>query len=171
MFGRHPMFGPMYPQRFTNMPFFNPQPLPPRPGIGGFLTRLFSRGQAASPGHFGMAMPTLPNAANTMNAGGGISGMLGNVQKALGVVQQITPMVQQYGSLVKNLPAMIKLFRELEPADEAEKDTKAERSSETKNKTSSKAKKERELPTTLSKKEEAEPRAEQKGISKPKLYI
>jgi hypothetical protein len=163
MFGRHPMFGPMRSQGFMNMPFHNMQPFPPRPGFGGFLTRLFSGGQAASPHYFGMGMPPIQNAASSLNAGGGIVNMLGNVQKALGVVQQITPMVQQYGPLIKNIPSMIKLFRELEPADETSSPTKQENKTETK--------KERDVPTTSNKKKESESIKEPKGVSKPKLYI
>jgi YqfQ-like protein len=162
MFGRHPMFGPMRSQGFMNMPFYN-QPFSPRPGLGGFLTRLFSRGQAASPNFFSMGMPPIQNAANSLNTGGGIVNMLGNVQKALGVVQQVTPMVRQYGPLIKNIPSMIKLFKELEPADETSSHTKQENETETK--------KERDLPTTSNKKKESESIKEPKGISKPKLYI
>lgn len=163
MYGRYPMVGPMRSPGFMNMPFYNMQPFAPRPGLGGFLARLFSRGQAPLPGNFGMAMPTMPNAANMMNSSGGISGMLGNIQKALGVVQQVTPMVQQYGPLVKNIPSMIKLFRELEPADETSSDTKQEAKTETK--------KERDVPATSNKKNQSESIKELKGVSKPKLYI
>jgi hypothetical protein len=164
MFGRYPMFGPMRSQGLMNMPFHNAQPFSPRPGLGGFLTRFFSRGQAVSPHYFGMGMPPIQNAVNSLNTGGGIVNMLGNVQKALGIVQQVTPMVQQYGPLIKNIPSMIKLFKELEPADEKNSDKKQETKTETK--------KERDLPTSSNKKKkESESINERKGVSKPKLYI
>jgi hypothetical protein len=181
MFGRHPMFGPMRSQGFMNMPFYNMRPFSPRPGLGGFLARLFSRGQAASPNSFSMGIPPIQNAANSLNAGGGIVNMLGNVQKALGIVQQVTPMVQQYGPLIKNLPSMIRLFKELKSADETSSDTKQENntelepadetSSHTKQENKTKTKKERDLPVTSDKKKESESIKEPKGLPKPKLYI
>ncbi|WP_052659517.1 VrrA/YqfQ family protein [Bacillus alveayuensis] len=163
MFRRHPMFGPMRSQQFMNMPFYNMPSFSPRPRFGGFLTRLFSGGRAASPHYFNMGMPPIQNAANSVNAGGGIANILGNVQKALGIAQQVTPMVQQYGPLIKNLPSMIKLFKELESTDETKAETKQENKTETK--------KERDLPATSSNKPEKKSAKEPTGISKPKLYI
>jgi len=127
MFGRNPMFPPFPPRHFIGptFPGYRPPMLPPRPGgIGGLLARLFSRGQTTSPPYFGMSMPTMQSATNTMNLGNSLSNVLTSVQKTLGVVQQVTPIVQQYGPLVKNLPAMLKLFKELEPADSTETETK-----------------------------------------------
>jgi len=128
---------PPFPQKqmFPRVPMRTPFQFPIRPnpanqmmtgggmrtgGLKGLLARIFPSSR--------MPMGTM-NAANT--AAGGLQGltnptnlssMLGNVQKALGVAQQITPMVQQYGPLVKNLPAMIKLYKELKSNDDTDEE-------------------------------------------------
>ncbi|WP_273129880.1 VrrA/YqfQ family protein [Bacillus weihaiensis] len=97
-------------------------------GLRGLLSRIIPGG---SQGVGGAVNPQgIQGAANAVagasRASGGIqglmnpsniSGMLGNVQKVLGMAQQVTPMVQQYGPLVKNLPAMVKLYREIKNTD------------------------------------------------------
>jgi hypothetical protein len=92
-------------------------------GLKGLLSRIMPGSQGAgainsqgfSQGATGASRATgaLQGLANPSN----ISGMLGNVQRVLGMAQQVTPMVQQYGPLVKNLPAMIKIYRELKNSD------------------------------------------------------
>ena len=105
-------------------------PMPTR-GAGG-LKGLISRFIPGSQGAAGVAntqglISGVTGASRATSATGGvlqgltnpanISGMLGNVQKVLGMAQQVTPMVQQYGPLVKNLPAMLKIYRELKNGD------------------------------------------------------
>lgn len=111
-------------------------------GLKGLLSKIIPGAQggagAITPHSFiGGAHPTtnatrgaLQGLMNPSN----ISGMLGNVQRVLGMAQQVTPMVQQYGPLVKNLPAMIKIYRELNSASESdtEQTTSNEESDSTK---------------------------------------
>jgi hypothetical protein len=102
-------------------------------GIKGLLSRIIPGGQGAGgainsqgiiQGATGASRATgaLQSLANPAN----ISGMLGNVQKVLGMAQQVTPMVQQYGPLVKNLPAMLKIYRELKNSDSSDDETAVE---------------------------------------------
>ncbi|WP_299087852.1 VrrA/YqfQ family protein [uncultured Metabacillus sp.] len=117
--GRHPFQGPV----MGNRPF-----TPQMQARGGGLKGLLSRIMPGSQGAARVANPQsfIQGASGATRATGAIQGlanpaniskMLGNVQKALGVAQQVTPMVQQYGPLVKNLPAMIKIYRELKNSD------------------------------------------------------
>ncbi|WPZ17418.1 VrrA/YqfQ family protein [Geobacillus subterraneus] len=177
-YSRPPMmpspFAGMPPAPFTRMPAVAPRP----GGAGGLLARLFSRGQppAAAPTSWGL--PLLQNAAantaTTANTSGGFIGMLNNVQKMLGIAQNVMPMVQQYGPLIRNLPAMIRIFRELKPADEEEGETKPTESApakETKQKPAAQAAKKRSVPqakreTPQEKQTPVAPRP-----STPKLYI
>ncbi|MBB6284834.1 VrrA/YqfQ family protein [Geobacillus subterraneus] len=177
-YSRPPMmpspFAGMPPAPFARMPVGAPRPS----GAGGLLARLFSRGQtpAAAPSPWGL--PLLQNAAaNTAtaaNTSGGFIGMLNNVQKMLGIAQNVMPMVQQYGPLIRNLPAMIRIFRELKSADEEEGETKPTESAsakETKQKPAAQAAKKRSVPqakheTPQEKQTPAAPRP-----STPKLYI
>jgi hypothetical protein len=145
----------------------------PRPGLGGFLSRLFSRGQpiaSPSPWITPMMQNSVAGAGAGANTGGGFLGLLTNVQKMLGVAQNVMPMVQQYGPLIKNLPAMIRIWRELKPANEEES---AEESKTEKNekKTASSTKK-RTVPKAA--KSDENKRAESGKAPKPstpKLYI
>jgi hypothetical protein len=150
----------------------------PRPGLGGFLSRLFSRGQPiASPSPW--ITPVMQNvgasAGAGANTGGGFLGILTNMQKMLGIAQNVMPMVQQYGPLIKNLPAMIRIWKELKPADEEEsvkEESKSEKSGqENKKKTASSTKK-RNVPKAAKTNENK--RAESGKNPKPstpKLYI
>ncbi|QGQ47295.1 YqfQ family protein [Metabacillus sediminilitoris] len=106
-------------------------------GIKGLLSRIIPGGQGAGgainsqgiiQGATGASRATgaLQGLANPAN----ISGMLGNVQKVLGMAQQVTPMVQQYGPLVKNLPAMLKIYRELKNSDSSDGETAVEDTAE-----------------------------------------
>ncbi|NUK30908.1 hypothetical protein HT574_12695 [Parageobacillus sp. VR-IP] len=177
IYNRPPIFpsSPM-PRSFLRMP---PSSFPamrtpaPRPGFGGFLSRLFSRGQPIAPSSPWIS-PMMQNAVASTgagaNTGGGFLGMLTNVQKMLGIAQNVMPMVQQYGPLIKNLPAMIRIWKELKPADEEEsmEESKTEKN---KKKTAPSTKK-RTVP-------KAEKTNENKGAesektpkpSTPKLYI
>ncbi|WP_121662861.1 YqfQ family protein [Metabacillus litoralis] len=113
-----------------------------------------------------------------------ISGMLGNVQRVLGMAQQVTPMVQQYGPLVKNLPAMVKIYRELNSSndngsnDSTNETTQAATVTEQSNqstkqnvgkkttKKESPSKSEEVMQSTETKKRKPTPRS-----SQPKMYI
>ncbi len=97
-------------------------------GLKGILSRILpgSQGAVNNPQGF---MGGVNAVSNATRASGGlqglmnpsnISGMLGNVQKVLGMAQQVTPMVQQYGPLVKNLPAMYKIYRELNSSNDSD---------------------------------------------------
>ncbi|MED4876273.1 VrrA/YqfQ family protein, partial [Anoxybacillus geothermalis] len=142
------------------------------------LARLFSRGQppaaVASPWGLPLLQNTAANAATTANTGGGLIGMLNNVQKMLGIAQNVVPMVQQYGPLIRNLPAMIRIFRELKPADEKEENpTQPERApaEEAKRKSGGQAAKKRPVPRPK-REEPAEKRTPAAPKpSTPKLYI
>jgi hypothetical protein len=116
--GRQPLQGP-----FMGGGQIGPQ-MPARGGgLKGLLSRIMPGSQGATavnPQRFiqgatgaSRATGALQGITNPAN----ISSMLGNVQKVLGMAQQVTPMVQQYGPLVKNLPAMIKIYRELKNSD------------------------------------------------------
>ena len=173
---------PMMPSPFIGAPSapFARMPAPfPRPGgAGGLLARLFSRGQpptvVPSPSGMPLLQNTAANAATTANTGSGFIGMLNNVQKMLGIAQNVVPMVQQYGPLVRNLPGMIRIFRELKPADKKEENpTQPERApaEEKKRKSGGLAAKKRPVPRP--KREElAEKRTPAASKpSAPKLYI
>jgi hypothetical protein len=181
IYNRPPMFpsSPMS-RSFLRMP---PSSFPamrapaPRPGLGGFLSRLFSRGQpitSPSPWIAPMMQNTAASAGAATNTGGGFLGLLTNVQKMVGVAQNVMPMVQQYGPLIKNLPAMIRIWRELKPADEGEnektenKEKKA--GQENKKKTASSAKK-RTIPKAKSDENKEAATAKTPKPSTPKLYI
>jgi hypothetical protein len=181
IYNRPPIFpsSPM-PRAFLRMP---PSSFPamrapfPRPGFGGFLSRLFSRGQPiASPSPW--ITPVMQNAAVSAgagaNTGGGFLGMLTNVQKMLGIAQNVMPMVQQYGPLIKNLPAMIRIWKELKPADEeesAEESKTKNNSQENKKKTTSSTKK-RAVPKAGKTNENKRAKSEKTPKpSTPKLYI
>ncbi|MCZ0755579.1 VrrA/YqfQ family protein [Anoxybacillus sp. J5B_2022] len=140
-----------------------PYATPPTTG-GGFLSRLFSRGPAMPSSPFAALTPMQNAASSTSATGGGISGMLTNVQKMLGIAQNVMPMVQQYGPLVKNLPAMMKIWKELKTTDNSE-----EKSEE---KTDDKKEKQpapRELPKATQPAKEK--RRNEPKPSVPKLYI
>ncbi|MGG3889279.1 VrrA/YqfQ family protein [Metabacillus fastidiosus] len=134
MFQQRPM-PPMNNSRFfppgrqmpmRGQPFGRQMPFQPvqSPRSGGGLKGLLSRilpGNKGMPG--GNTMFGAQGVSNAVNASQGLKGVatpanisniLGNVQRVLGMAQQVTPIVQQYGPLVKNLPAMWKIYRELQ---------------------------------------------------------
>jgi hypothetical protein len=180
IYNRPPMFpsSPMarsFPGMTPSFPAM--RTLGPRPGLSGFLSRLFSRGQPIFPPSPWMAAPTIQNAASAsagMNTGGGFLGMLTNVQKMLGVAQNVVPMVQQYGPLIKNLPAMVRIWKELKPADEGESgqtENKTEKNvQENKKKTTSSTKK-RTIPKAKSEENKETASTKTSKPSTPKLYI
>ncbi|WP_027407827.1 VrrA/YqfQ family protein [Anoxybacteroides tepidamans] len=172
---------PMFPTSSSRpFPFMNSlfpqQAMYSRPGMGGFLARLFSRTPAMpTPSSPFFSMPAMQNIASSAGTtGGGITGMLGNVQKMLGIAQNVVPMVQQYGPLIKNLPAMMKIFRELKSTDESEEE-KEQQEPQTAQKQQSKGSDkpasnvQRELPT--SKRAAKEKTVQEPRPSTPKLYI
>lgn len=181
--GRGPQFGSMTPRGTGGG------------GLKGLISRFLPGSQGAAAGNPQGFIGGANAVSNATRASGGlqglmnpsnISGMLGNVQRVLGMAQQVTPMVQQYGPLVKNLPAMIKIYRELNSNDDsdttsaepesssAEKDE--ELNQQTNTQTSNKRKttrpiitedkQEKEAPTTSSKKRKPSTRS-----SQPKMYI
>lgn len=179
IYNRPPMFpsSPMA-HSFPGMrPFFPAmRTLGPRPGSGGFLSRLFSRGQPiASPSPW--ITPPLQHAAASAgagaNTGGGFLGMLTNIQKMLGIAQNVMPMVQQYGPLIKNLPAMIRIWKELKPADEEneQKEDKTEKNIQKNKKQTSSSSKKRTAPKAKTDENKSPESAKIPRPSTPKLYI
>jgi hypothetical protein len=174
IYNRPPIFpfSPM-PRSFSGMrPSFPAmRPPGPRPGFGGFLSRLFSRGQPiASPSPW--ITPAIRHAAASTgagaNTGGGFIGMLTNIQKMLGIAQNVMPMVQQYGPFIKNLPAMVKILRELKTTDQEE--NKTENKTENKKKTTSSPKK-RTVPKAKTYENKSSQSAKTPKPSTPKLYV
>jgi len=104
---------------------FAPQAAARGGGLKGILSRIIPGNQAAGPvnpqgliqGVTTASRSGAPGILQGLTNPSNISSMLGNVQKVLGMAQQVTPMVQQYGPLIKNLPAMIKIYRELNSED------------------------------------------------------
>lgn len=104
---------------------FAPQAAARGGGLKGILSRIIPGNQAVGPVNpqgliQGVTTATrsgAPGILQGLTNPSNISSMLGNVQKVLGMAQQVTPMVQQYGPLIKNLPAMIKIYRELNSED------------------------------------------------------
>lgn len=89
----------------------------------GFFPGMF--GSGFNPGAAGSFFNTgTPGAANILSkfTAGGIPEMLNNVQKVMGMAQQFGPMIQQYGPLVKNIPAMLKIMKELNKTDSTEEE-------------------------------------------------
>ncbi|MBS2969720.1 hypothetical protein J9317_13185 [Metabacillus sp. KIGAM252] len=141
-------------------------------GIRGLLSRFMP--SAGGAGNIaGAAQQGISGLANPSN----ITGMLGNVQKVLGMAQQVTPMVQQYGPLVRNLPAMIKIFSQMNSDDGEDSSSSSEEQPEKKADIQTPAKKKTE---SLSRKadysseqedELSERASARKGTSKPRLYV
>ncbi|OAT74491.1 hypothetical protein A7K69_01910 [Parageobacillus thermoglucosidasius] len=147
----------------------------PYPRLGGFLSRLFSRGQPLSPASpwMGPAIQSAASASAGANTGGGFLSMLTNAQKMLGIAQNVMPMVQQYGPLIKNLPGMIRIWKELKTTDPEENDTE-KNIQENKKKTSSSSKKrskKRTVPKSKTNENKRSPSAKTPRPSTPKLYI
>jgi YqfQ-like protein len=165
-------------------------------GLKGLLSRIMPGNQGAGAVNPQGLMQGITGASRTTGALQGItnpaniSSMLGNVQKVLGMAQQVTPMVQQYGPLVKNLPAMIKIYRELNnssneeaasPTDDSTEKNLESSASEMTNHPSSKQK-DTKQPATMSNRDintNQETKANNKDhkrpakpkSSKPKMYI
>lgn len=149
---------------------FQPQQMPSR-GAGGLLKKLFSGASSPVQGVGnpsavqGMFNPsTIQGLANPAN----LSGMLGNVQKALKMAETVGPMVQQYGPLVRNIPAMYKIYKELNNNDSETATAEEGKDVEASNR--KKEVKEREVPkekeATTTKRKSTEQKA-----SLPKLYV
>jgi hypothetical protein len=158
------------PQMARAFPFSPMRAAGPYPRFGGFLSRLFSRGQPLSPASpwMGPAIQSAASASAGANTGGGFLSMLTNAQKMLGIAQNVMPMVQQYGPLIKNLPGMIRIWKELKTTDPEENDT------ENKKKTSSSSKKrskKRTVPKSKTNENKPSPSAKTPRPSTPKLYI
>lgn len=187
---RSPIFGPQSPfgQQMSS-PFMQirpPMQIPSQPrGVGGLLSRIFGKTAGPTNGFQGMqGMGFPPFAGNgmfgpTMQSGightfgnlgqsglsntfGGITGMLNNVQRAIGLAQQFGPMIQQYGPFVKNLPAMLKIMKELNDS-ESEENSNSESSENEVNLN------EIEIPNLSEGTSPTSPT--NAGLSKPKLYI
>ncbi|MGD6818126.1 VrrA/YqfQ family protein [Metabacillus sp. 84] len=139
-------------------------------GIKGLLSRFLpSAGGAGNVA--GAAQQGIQGLANPAN----ITGMLGNVQKVLGMAQQVTPMVQQYGPLVRNLPAMIKIFSQMN-SDDTEEDTPAEENKAVKQAPAAGTAKKKKEPVSdgaesVPEISPEEKKTSPKGASKPRLYV
>ncbi|WP_180994118.1 VrrA/YqfQ family protein [Bacillus sp. Marseille-P3661] len=131
-------------QHLTRLPMgpMNNQPS----GLGGLLSKILG-GRATSsfnggpgmgfppanmPGMFGMGSQSGVGAQgitgmlrNSFSSAGGITGMLDNVQRVMGVAQQFGPMIQQYGPFIKNMPAMLKIMKELNSSESDSEETTA----------------------------------------------
>lgn len=170
------------PPTFPSPPMVRSFPFPPisaagpRPTFGGFLSRLFSRGQPLPPSSpwLGPALQRAASAGAGTNAGGGFLGMLTNAQKMLGIAQNVMPMVQQYGPLIKNLPAMIRIWKELKTTNPeengAEENGEEKNIQENKKKAPSSAKK-RTVPKAKTDENKRSSSAKTPRPSTPKLYI
>jgi hypothetical protein len=163
-------------------------------GGGGFLSKLFGRGNPTSGAAGGLrGMQAAGRAVSGGGSGGGIlqslsnpagiTGFLNNTQNVLKTAQSFGPMIQQYGPIVKNLPAMWRLYRGFKNASNSSEEKTEEMSSKkvavleessgnepkaiksTGNKKITTKKKNNQQPITQ---KENRPR---KGSSIPKLYI
>ncbi|KKI88586.1 hypothetical protein WQ54_30805 [Bacillus sp. SA1-12] len=156
--GRQPFQGSPFQGSFMGMSGrpFNPQMQARGGGLKGLLSRILPGSQgaarAANPQSFIQGASVASRATGAiqgLTSPANISNMLGNVQKVLGVAQQVTPMVQQYGPLVRNLPAMIKIYRELKNSDDSDdqnqdgSDNSSEETETVSNETSSNQQKEK----------------------------
>ncbi|AEH47196.1 VrrA/YqfQ family protein [Parageobacillus thermoglucosidasius] len=145
----------------------------PYPRFGGFLSRLFSRGQPLPPASPWMG-PAIQHAASTSagaNAGGGFLGILTNAQKMLGIAQNVMPMVQQYGPLIKNLPAMVRIWKELKTTDQEENGAEKNIPGNKKKTSSSSKSKRRTVPKTKTSENKRSASSKTPRPSTPKLYI
>ncbi|MFB5662084.1 VrrA/YqfQ family protein [Alteribacillus sp. HJP-4] len=61
---------------------------------------------------FGPFPPSMPGAfpGAGFSGGGGIAGLMPQIQKMVGVAQTVTPMIRQYYPIVRQLPAIWKLL-------------------------------------------------------------
>lgn len=187
--GRNPMMGM---NRMPRNPMMNLMGGPPQLNrSGGFLSRLFGRGNPGGGFNPFMGMPAAGRAAGGSmfpsggNPGGlgGLANFLNNTQQVIKTAQTIGPMVQQYGPIIRNLPAMWKLYRGLKNVpDQPEKETESpakERKKQPKTANErSESSSEREEKQTLNKRNYLSQRKEneaigesKKGASIPKLYI
>lgn len=100
------------------------------PGGGGFPNGGTFPGHGAFPGTFTRGFTPGIGGGQLMSGGGsGLSGLMGNftsggipemlnnLQRVMGMAQQFGPMIQQYGPFIKNMPAMLKIMKELNNSD------------------------------------------------------
>lgn len=156
---------------------------------GGFLSRMFGRGNPGGGLNPFMGMPSAGRAAGgsgsflqSLTNPGRISSFLNNTQQVIKTAQSVGPMIQQYGPIIRNLPAIWKLYRGLKDApDSSEEKEKTAGDTKTTNpkKTKAAAKSNNE-PAAISNQEKASNQRSgkkrmgatpKKGASIPKLYI
>lgn len=210
MFQQRPMppmnsrgfFPPVRQMPMQGQPFGGPLPFQPLQqargagggGLRGILSRFLPGSRGIPGGNALMGAGRLSSVANATQGLQGltnpanISSMLGNVQKVLGMAQQVTPLVQQYGPLVKNLPAMWKIYRELQSNDDNTNDdesTSSTNKEETNNNDDDETNNNDEnfhtlitsdgeeiaIETTKNKTEKTSRIQTRKGSSAPKMYI
>lgn len=160
---------------------------------GGFLSRMFGRGNPGGGVNPFMGMPQTGRAVGgsgsflqSLTNPGRISTFLNNTQQVIKTAQSVGPMVQQYGPIIRNLPAMWKLYRGLknapDPSEEKEKQSEnTKQSKQGEKKSSTKLKEKRSAnssPKKISKYENQHHGKENKRTgattekeSIPKLYI
>lgn len=104
-------------------------------GKGGFLAKLFGsrnnvqnqimRGGLQAFGR-NQAVQNSGALLQTATKSAGINGFLNNTQQVLKAAQTLGPVVRQYGPLIKNIPAMWKLYRELNEDDSTDETVEEE---------------------------------------------
>ena len=95
-----------------------------------------------------------------------ISKTLDGVQQMLNMVQSTAPLIQEYGPMVKNLPAMYRMakaFKDIQSEDDGKQKTEADSTPDE----GAEKPKETEKPAPPVR----EVKKEQKGPSRPKLYV
>jgi hypothetical protein len=158
--GPRPPMGPMMNMRGMNsmMPYGG-QPM--NRGLGGILSKLFSKsGTGAVAKQSGMLNPFI-NQPVSQGTGGFISNllsnpgnMMNNLQRVMNVANQVGPMVQQYGPMVRNIPALIKLYSELNSSEDGEEEGQ-----------------EMEAKDVPKPKKQAVSKETKQGTSTPRLYV
>ncbi|AZB44907.1 spore coat protein [Bacillus sp. FJAT-42376] len=158
------------PQGFGGINGFNGGQIPgAQQAAGGGIRGLLSRFMPSAGGAgniAGAAQQGITGLANPSN----ITGMLGNVQKVLGMAQQVTPMVQQYGPLVRNLPAMIKMFSQLN-SDDGDEGSTSEEKPQPSQKAVSPKNTEEASESIVPEEEYSDRPVTDPGTSKPRLYV
>lgn len=137
-------------RRFPNNPrsLFPNQP-PSQASNQSLLSKLFqSNNQAETLSRFSRNQQATPSLLQSITDPGKINQFLGRTEQVIKTAQQIKPVVEQYGPVVKNLPSMFKVLR-------AFNEHTPEQSS----------------PAEKPKQAAQNKKSEEKGISRPKLYV
>jgi hypothetical protein len=137
-------------------------------GAGGLLSKLFNKSRpgsvASQSGMLNNFINQAPTSQGTSNFLSNLlsnpSGMMTNIQKVMDVANHVGPMIQQYGPMMRNIPALIRLYTELNSSDDEESNKDEDKENE----------EAKVLPFTKEKKKDEKTRKTNKGSS-PKLYI